>query len=101
MVVDGRTEFNGRQGRRALDEISRRRYLAQSNMVAGRSIMLPSRLTMNSALQRQPQAGDAPWTIHPILQRQRAAVAFGDLPAQHQPDVRSEERRVGKERRSR
>ena len=34
-------------------------------------------------LQRQPQAGHAARAVHPILQRQRPAVAFGDLPAQH------------------
>src|ERR1035437_10409283 len=45
------------------------------------------RCAWRQALQRQPQAGHAARAIQPILPRQRAALAFRDLAAQHQPDT--------------
>ena len=35
---------------------------------------------------RQAQARDAPRPVRPVLQRQRSAMALGDLPAEHQSD---------------
>src|ERR1035438_8972391 len=43
--------------------------------------------TALSALQRQAQAGHTARTVGPILQRKGAAVAFGDLAAEHEADA--------------
>src|SRR5690242_589920 len=40
-------------------------------------------------LSRQPKAGDTAGTVGSVFEHQSAAMAFGDLPAEHQADART------------